>query len=840
MKLLYIKLLLLWGLTKACSLAAGEYNWNKISFPSVISDSDTIYSINALNKNEAIAVGSNGVLICVNYDAKIYLARHYGAATFHWVSFADSLHGWVVGDYGTIYATGDGGDTWTQQISGVDVDLNALVAVDKNNVWIAGDSGVILGSIDGGKSWNYSKITSVNNTVDKDDFDFLSVAFNNNHDGCVGGNRRGSNVPIVLITCDGGVSWQPLDVGPQINGLGEVAYKDDSLNIFLSYRAGGSFIKLPQNNSFKCKANLKMCEMEPSYKNNYFLIHLFEIAGSYYNCKEYYYTPHKIVKYEKPLYCSGLITNFARISNQTINTIDVVDSQTAWIAGTNGSIYRTVDQGKAWIEQSVGKNQYIDNLSSIYFYDVAHGYIGGKNGTFISTNDTGKSWRAMLPALNVSISFRDVLFTDAQHGVVVINHETLTNRFSVLGTTNGGNTWTSDDKCSMQYGVGYLHFSKIDNMIILRSGMGFKTSENGGVDWSPLKTVSFPTNVTDLYLNTVNTFFVVGSRGEYSDGAIFRSYDHGASFDFVSSVDRSDSRNKIFNSITFSNPATGWVAGDSGIILRSIDSGFTWQRQQSLTNERLTKIRFCNKNFGWISGGNKIFLTFDGGITWQDRSILTSTKVNDVFCSDPENCWAVGDDGLILHLSNKAEKCIKVAFPSGSQKFSKGDSLTVRWESVGVDSVSIAVSYDNGNNYSIYRAVTENDGQEVIRISANAVPSTTCKVRVRNIDGAIQGESELFTISGSSPTIGAEKLMIFSNECRITEKSIIISSKKGANANIALYSVSGRIVYRHSVSVNECGRFTEKIPTEKMDQGYYIACVKIEGKYFTGKVLIQK
>jgi hypothetical protein len=82
--------------------------------------------------------------------------------------------------------------------------------------------------------------------------------------------------------------------------------------------------------------------------------------------------------------------------------------------------------------------------------------------------------------------------------------------------------------------------------------------------------------------------------------------------------------------------------------------------------------------------------------------------------------------------------------------------------------------------------------------------------------------------------------MIFSNECRITAKSIMISSKKGANADIVLYSVSGRVVYRHAVSLKEYGYFSERIPAEKLDQGYYIACVKIEGKYFTRKVLIQR
>lgn len=99
---------------------------------------------------------------------------------------------------------------------------------------------------------------------------------------------------------------------------------------------------------------------------------------------------------------------------------------------------------------------------------------------------------------------------------------------------------------------------------------------------------------------------------------------------------------------------------------------------------------------------NRIYLTFDGGDNWQDKSILTFTNVSDIFCSDPQNCWAVGDDGLILHLSNKLDKYINVVSPEKNSQFAAGDSISVKWNSAGVSKVSISVSYDGGKNYTIY------------------------------------------------------------------------------------------------------------------------------------------
>jgi photosystem II stability/assembly factor-like uncharacterized protein len=77
----------------------------------------------------------------------IYLGLDYGMTD---VAFADTLHGWAVGQRGTIVATVDGGETWTVQPSGTGNGLSALSVVDQSNAWVAGDLFTLLHTADGG------------------------------------------------------------------------------------------------------------------------------------------------------------------------------------------------------------------------------------------------------------------------------------------------------------------------------------------------------------------------------------------------------------------------------------------------------------------------------------------------------------------------------------------------------------------------------------------------------------------------------------------------------------------------------------------------------------------
>jgi photosystem II stability/assembly factor-like uncharacterized protein len=76
-----------------------------------------------------------------------------GDVNLYALSFADPDHGWVVGEFGTILATADGGRSWRQQRTPVESSLFGVHFADASRGWAVGIDAVILHTTDGGATW---------------------------------------------------------------------------------------------------------------------------------------------------------------------------------------------------------------------------------------------------------------------------------------------------------------------------------------------------------------------------------------------------------------------------------------------------------------------------------------------------------------------------------------------------------------------------------------------------------------------------------------------------------------------------------------------------------------
>ncbi|UCE12667.1 MAG: hypothetical protein JSV04_10795 [Candidatus Heimdallarchaeota archaeon] len=87
-----------------------------------------------------------------------------GVAT---IDFVDSYHGWIAGENGMIMVTTDGGISWEDQHSGIDVDIRAIDFFDVNiGVAISNENDILI-TQNGGKVWILlKKVTSPNNATD--------------------------------------------------------------------------------------------------------------------------------------------------------------------------------------------------------------------------------------------------------------------------------------------------------------------------------------------------------------------------------------------------------------------------------------------------------------------------------------------------------------------------------------------------------------------------------------------------------------------------------------------------------------------------------------------------
>jgi len=55
----------------------------------------------------------------------------------------------------------------------------------------------------------------------------------------------------------------------------------------------------------------------------------------------------------------------------------------------------------------------------------------------------------------------------------------------------------------------------------------------------------------------------------------------------------------------FIDTNTGWVSGDSGVIMKSTDSGRNWNIQNSNTFHDIISIHFVNERLGWANARNE-------------------------------------------------------------------------------------------------------------------------------------------------------------------------------------------------------------------------------------------
>ena len=112
-----------------------------------------------------------------------------------------------------------------------------------------------------------------------------------------------------------------------------------------------------------------------------------------------------------------------------------------------------------------------------------------------------------------------------------------------------------------------------------------------------------------------------------------------------------------FKSVFFRDQNTGWLAGQYGIILRTTDGGNTWLTplNQMPFTEVLNAVHFPTPDTGYVVGGG--YLT--GGYGWQDKSFNAGLHwlnpgsaglkcLRSVYFTDAYTGYAVGDSGTII------------------------------------------------------------------------------------------------------------------------------------------------------------------------------------------------
>lgn len=297
--------------------------------------------------------------------------------SYYDASFPNAMQGWVVGTYGNILHTDDGGASWVRQASPTTEPLFSVQFVDAQHGWALGKSGVIVATSDGGTTWAVQE-SGTKNLLSK--LYFIDA-------------QRGWAVgewSTILHTDDAGAHWvrQFEEHDVILNGVW-------FLDTNRGWVVGEKGTILSTDDGGKTWAargqDVPLSIEEP--------------------------TTHTTLG----------------IKDVTLYSVYFADAQRGWITGIDGVMLGSVDSGEHWtpLERPVERSLFAARVSP-----SGHGWAVGLNGGYAETRDGGQTWKEVSPSpLPTSFWLYSVQFVGEQKGWIVGAHGT------VLHSEDAGKTW---------------------------------------------------------------------------------------------------------------------------------------------------------------------------------------------------------------------------------------------------------------------------------------------------------------------------------------------------------------------------------------------------------------
>lgn len=255
------------------------------------------------------------------------------------------------------------------------------------------------------------------------------------------------------------------------------------------------------------------------------------------------------------LQVSGTTSNLYGISFKNTNEGIAV--------GAAGTILRTVNGGLNWDEKVTVNTQVNGDLNGVVLQGD-EGWIIGDNGLLLHTSDSGVNWE--LQDTGLKVRFLDVSFIDSQTGWIVGENGT------VIHTTDGGKTWNLQVSGVTAHLNGISFVNNISGWAVGDKGTIISTND-GGQTWK-VENSGVTIDLKDVFFVDVNNGWIVGKNGTIlNNGA---SGESGSSQFRQTNTDwkiqPSGTTVNLLN-VFFINPNLGFIVGEQGIILITINGG---------------------------------------------------------------------------------------------------------------------------------------------------------------------------------------------------------------------------------------------------------------------------
>jgi photosystem II stability/assembly factor-like uncharacterized protein len=152
-----------------------------------------------------------------------------------------------------------------------------------------------------------------------------------------------------------------------------------------------------------------------------------------------------------------------------------------------------------------------------------------------------------------------------------------------------------------------------------------------------------------------NAVIAVGERGR-----IIRSDDSGRSWELLPSP-----CSATLTGIAFANTACGWIVGHDGVILNTRDGGLSWTQQYNNKDISFLDVCAVDTHRAYAVGAfGSFFFTEDGGTTWTSRHIQDEDPhLNRITAPDAGELLIAGERGTLLRSVHSSQ--IFISVPTG-------------------------------------------------------------------------------------------------------------------------------------------------------------------------------
>lgn len=303
------------------------------------------------------------------------------------------------------------------------------------------------------------------------------------------------------------------------------------------------------------------------------------------------------------IFISAILSYYSNVSSQTewqiqnsgttedLWTIDFINENTGFIAGSGGLILKTTNAGDNWTGLHAGFN----NLIGVDFIDEQTGWVSGHDGTIYKTTNGGINW--IIKNCPTSRNLFFVQFVNPNTGYI-------SSDAGVLKSTDAGESWNFSFLSSIPVYRVYF-FNETHGWFGDNIANQFLSS-NGGLHWLYTQNVPGAGNISYEFINQW-TGWAVGYNN-----SIIKTTDGG--YNWTKQNDGLSITTQLRDVEFINNSSdTGWIVGRSNTVLKTTNSGNNWFTMNTPVNEEFTSVKFVNSKTGWIAGFNGVILKITNG-----------------------------------------------------------------------------------------------------------------------------------------------------------------------------------------------------------------------------------